>query len=105
MKNCAYILPVRRNSFSREEVNEWRDYFEELAKSGCDIVVVDGSPGKIFAQHETVFGNIVTHLRVNPHFEHLNDKVNAVHTGMAFTRADKIILADDDIRHTAQTVS
>jgi hypothetical protein len=105
MSDCAYLLPVRRNSFSAPESNEWRAYFHEVSTAGCDIIVVDGSPGEIFAQHEAVFGNIVTHLRVDRHFGHLNDKVNGVHTGMAFTRANKIILADDDIRYTSETLS
>ena len=67
--------------------------------------MIDGSRPEVFAQHAALFSAISLHIEVDRRFGYMNDKVNAVHTGVAMTREEKIILADDDIRYVPETIA
>lgn len=104
MALCAYLLPLRRTSFRGTEAAEWRSYLEILRKAGCEVIVVDGSPSEVFAEHAAIFRPTL-HIKVDRQFGYLNDKVNAVHTAIELTSEEKIILADDDIRYTRESIA
>ena len=76
-----------------------------LNASGCEVVVVDGSPGEVFAQHHQTWSDVCRHHEVDRRFGYLNDKVNGIHTGVELASNEKIILADDDIRYTTVDVT
>jgi hypothetical protein len=99
MKLCSYILPIRRGVFSDAEALTLREYLSILAETGCEVIVVDGSPPQIFARHHRVWSAFCRHEAVDRRYKFLNDKVNGVHTGIALATYEKIILADDDIRY------
>src|SRR5437763_7449417 len=100
MKRCTYLLPIRRNGFCAAETEELRDYFAILQATGCEVIVVDGSPEQIFACHHDNWSEVCRHVTVDPRFRYLNDKVNGVHTGLGLAGSEKIVVADDDIRYT-----
>ena len=97
---CTYLLTIRRVSFNGEETANFREYFLTLAAAGCEVLVVDGSPPEVFAEHAKAWRNVCRHERVNAQYKYLNGKVNGIHTGIAIAAHDRIILADDDIRYT-----
>jgi hypothetical protein len=98
--NVTYLLPIRRTVFAEGEARELREYLSILAKTGCEVIVVDGSPPDVFAQHHRIWADRSRHEPVDRRYKFLNDKVNGVHTGVALATNEKIILADDDIRYT-----
>lgn len=100
MNICSYILPIRRSKFSKTEAHEFADYFKTLTAAGCEVLVIDGSPPQVFAEHDKIWSKFCRHERVDPRFQFLNDKVNGIHTGVRLARNEKIVLADDDIRYT-----
>ncbi|HEX8000383.1 MAG TPA: glycosyltransferase family 2 protein [Pyrinomonadaceae bacterium] len=102
---CTYILPVRRVRASREEASEFADYFRSLARAGCEVLVVDGSPPEVFAAHERAWSGVCRHVGVNPKYKYLNGKVNGVHTGVDLASCERIVLADDDIRYTTEDIA
>jgi hypothetical protein len=104
MNCCTYLLPIRRSVFSEAEAQDFATYFQTLRDSDCELIVVDGSPDEVFAQHEQVWSPICRHERVKRDFGYLNDKVNGIHTGVEIASCEKIVLADDDIRYTAADV-
>ena len=97
--NATYLLPIRRSSFLEPEAAELHDYLSILAATGCEVIVVDGSPPEIFAKHHRAWSNVCRHEPVDRRFVYLNDKVNGIHTGVALAACEKVILADDDIRY------
>lgn len=70
-----------------------------LHETGCELLVIDGSPNDIFEKHDEFWRDLCRHERVNPRFQFLNDKVNGVLTGVELATHEKIVLADDDIRY------
>lgn len=75
-----------------------------LTNAGCEVIVADGSPPDVFAEHARLWFGFARHIEVDRRFGYLNDKVNGIHTGVELASNEKIILADDDIRYTAADV-
>ena len=101
MNLSTYLLPIRRSAFSEAEAQDFVGYFATLGAAGCEVIVVDGSPPDVFAQHHALWSGVCRHEGVDRRFGYLNDKVNGIHTGVEIASCEKIILADDDIRYTA----
>lgn len=101
---CTYLLTIRRVQFNREEAVDFHKYFMTLARAGCEVLVVDGSPPEVFAAHAKEWENVCRHETVDPQYKYLNGKVNGIHTGVALAAHDRIILADDDIRYAPDDV-
>lgn len=102
---CTYLLPIRRVRVDDVEAAEFASYFETLARAGCEVLVVDGSPPEVFAKHGRIWRGLCRHVAVNPKYKYLNGKVNGVHTGVDLASCERIILADDDIRYTGADVA
>jgi hypothetical protein len=96
----TYLLTIRRVRFDRSEAERFREYFTSVVAVACDVLVVDGSPPEVFAAHKEVWEGACRHLAVDPQYKYLNGKVNGIHTGVAASAHERIILADDDIRYT-----
>jgi hypothetical protein len=102
---CTYLLPIRRVRVDPAEIQRFYEYFRALSSAGCEVLVVDGSPGAVFRTHREAWAPIAKHVEVDPQYRYLNGKVNGVHTGVALAGHERIILADDDIRYTADDVN
>jgi hypothetical protein len=103
--DCTYLLPFRRTAFCPEEASELGNYLKEIGRSGCEIMIVDGSSPEVFRENDAAWTGLCRHVPVDRSFAYLNDKVNAVHTGLAAASGTKIILADDDIRYTESSLA
>jgi hypothetical protein len=101
---CTYLLPIRRVRVNAQEADGFARYFEQLARAGCEVLVVDGSPPEVFAGHEGAWRGVCRHVGVDPQYKYLNGKVNGVHTGVDLAGCERIILADDDIRYTPEDI-
>ncbi|HEX8651588.1 MAG TPA: hypothetical protein VF708_12170 [Pyrinomonadaceae bacterium] len=102
---CTYLLPIRRAVAKTQEAEDFARYFQMLAHSGCEVLVVDGSPPEVFAAHDRAWRDLCRHVMVNPKYSYLNGKVNGVHTGVDLASCEYIVLADDDIRYEAEDIS
>ncbi|MDQ4122412.1 MAG: glycosyltransferase family 2 protein [Acidobacteriota bacterium] len=102
--HCTYLLTIRRTRFDRTEAEDFRQYFGSLRASGCEVLVVDGSPAEIFDDYDEIWKDSCRHETVDPQYKYLNGKVNGIHTGIALAQTECVILADDDIRYTPEDV-
>jgi hypothetical protein len=102
---CTYLLPIRRVHARPREMSALAAYFARLASAGCEVVVVDGSAPAVFDAHDQAWGGVCRHLPVDPRYRYLNGKVNGIHTGVDAAACERIIVADDDIRYTAEDVA
>lgn len=96
MLKLTYILPLR---YERQEpVAELTSYLRWLAQY-VTVIVVDGSPPALFAQHARAWGRHTLHVPPSPHLMTPNGKVGGVLTGVGRAIHDKLIVADDDVRY------
>jgi hypothetical protein len=99
----AYVLPIRWEA--SRPVEELTRYLAFLASHFDDVIVVDGSPRPVFADHHRRWGRDVVHIAPDPGFASGNGKVQGVRTGIARTTADSIVIGDDDVRYDGEAIT
>jgi hypothetical protein len=97
---AEYVLPLRWNS--DEGLDELTDYLRRLS-GRIPVTVVDGSPELVFARHAARWRGFVRHLAPEP-WPGRNGKVAGVLTGVLLARAERIVLADDDVRYDDESL-
>ncbi len=93
---AEYILPLRWSDDA--ELDELASYLQDLC-SWIPVTVVDGSPEDLFAAHHLRFPAAVAHIRPDPHAAG-NGKVAGVLTAVRASTAERLVIADDDVRYT-----
>jgi hypothetical protein len=100
LAGARYVLPLK-----------WADdagldglvrYLAEVV-AWLPVTVVDGSAEELFAAHRRAFPADVEHVRPEP-WPGANGKVAGVMTGVLRAAEERIVVADDDVRHTRQTL-
>jgi hypothetical protein len=104
MLPVTYVLPLRWEEVDPPAVVNLTDYLRGLAEH-VEIIVVDGSPPEVYAHHRSAWRNLVEHIPPDPAYNFLNGKVNGVCTGVYAARHEHVVVADDDVRHTVDTLA
>jgi len=99
--DADYVLPLRWAD--DHALDELTDYLLELA-GWITVIVVDGSPAPLYETHDARWGDAVTQLRPEP-WPGRNGKVAGVMTGLRHATHDRVVIADDDVRYTRQTLA
>ena len=100
LADAEYILPLKWADDGG--LAELAAYLEELS-GWLPVTVVDGSAPERFAAHGRAFPPAVRHLPPEPSGV-LNGKVAGVLTGVRHASAPYLVIADDDVRYTRQTL-
>ncbi len=100
----TYLLPLRRDDVAEEADSELLRYLRRLA-ARVDLLIVDGSPATIFERHAELFAGLGVHVAPDPLDRCANGKAWGVLTGLRVARHDVIVIADDDVRWDAATLS
>jgi hypothetical protein len=99
----CYLLPLRwENHMSG--LADLTIYLRQLS-ARCDVLVVDGSPPLVFADHHRHWAAFSRHIVPAPDVAYRNGKVNGVITGMRATTAERVVIADDDVRYDDQSLA
>ncbi len=93
----AYVLPLRWREPG--PLAELAAYLRRIGAEVDELLVVDGSPEPRFAAHRAAFGAGVRHLRPHPDLAFAMGKVDGVLTGLRECRAERVVIADDDVRY------
>ena len=101
MLAAEYVLPLQWAS--DEGLADLTGYLRNL-RSWVDITIVDGSPAPLFARHAEQWRGLARHVPVGPR-PGLNGKVRGVLTGIDLARHELIIIADDDVRHSRESLA
>lgn len=93
----SYVLPLRWAQPG--PIGELSAYLRAIAEEVDEVLVVDGSPEPIFAEHDAALRGIARHLAPHPDLDFAMGKVNGVLTGVRECSGELIVLADDDVRY------
>ena len=94
-RRVDYVLPLRWDT--DQEVADLTRYLRWLQRH-ARVIVVDGSSPRLFESHHDLWSGLVCHIAPEPD-GFLNGKVTGVQTGMRIARAERVIIADDDVRY------
>ncbi|MFF1251997.1 glycosyltransferase [Pseudarthrobacter sp. NPDC058329] len=106
-RSAEYILPLRWTGDS--ELPDLAAYLE-LLSGWIPVTVVDGSSPELFERHRAAFPAAVRHLRPEPGGSdgsnaRGNGKVAGVMTGVRSSMAELLVIADDDVRYTCESLT
>ena len=93
--DATYVLPLRN---AQPADREFAEYLRWLS-GRMETIVVDDSPPEVFAAHAAQWPQTVRHEPVDPAHRCANGKVSGVLTGMSLATADRVVIADDDVRY------
>lgn len=99
LPDAEYVLPLRWAD--DRDLPDLVAYLGRLV-AWLPVTVVDGSDD-LFAAHDRAFPPAVRHVHPDPH-PGRNGKVAGVVTGLRLARADRVVLADDDVRYDRPTL-
>jgi hypothetical protein len=98
---AEYILPLRWTEDSG--LPELVAYLERLS-GWIPVTIVDGSGPELFERHRDAFPPVVRHIRPEG-AGNGNGKVAGVMTGVRAARAELLVIADDDVRYTRESLT
>lgn len=93
----SYVLPLRWTEPG--PIEELAAYLRPLAAAGTEVLVVDGSPESLFAEHAAALDGVARHLPPHPDLDFPMGKVNGVVTGVRESAHERVVIADDDVRY------
>ncbi|HEU4735401.1 MAG TPA: glycosyltransferase family 2 protein [Solirubrobacterales bacterium] len=95
--SVSYVLPLRWAEAG--PIAELSAYLSSIAGVTDEILVVDGSPAPLFAEHAAALDGVARHLAPHPDLDFQMGKVNGVLTGVRECSGELVVLADDDVRY------
>ncbi len=108
-QSAEYILPLRWTEDSG--LPDLAAYLGRLS-GWIPVTVVDGSAPELFERHRAAFPPAVRHIRPEPGGLGRrrgngggNGKVAGVMTGVGAARAELLVIADDDVRYTRESLA
>ncbi len=101
MLSVTYLLPFRAHKVPSAE---FTDYVNALSE-WTEVLLIDASPPPIFAAVGARCVDAVRHVAPDADFALLtNGKVRGVLTGLRLASHEAVVIADDDVRHTRETL-
>jgi glycosyl transferase family 21 len=98
----SYVLPLRAACVPTDEFIAYVNSLSRLA----EVILVDGSDESVFAAIDARFGAGIRHLAPDADLEGVaNGKVRGVLAGLRVASHEAIVIADDDVRHTPESLS
>ena len=95
--SISYVLPLRWTEPG--PIDELSDYLRSIRPGTDEILVVDGSPAPVFAEHAEALRGLARHLPPDPDLNFGMGKVNGVLTGARECSGELVVFADDDVRY------
>ena len=105
MIETSYVMPIRRRTQAEDAEELWA-YLRLLSTRVREVIMVDGSPPKIFEAHAAALrGASVRHVPVDPELVTPMGKVGGVLTGLRLASHERVVIADDDVRYTSDALA
>jgi len=98
----SYVLPLRWAEAG--PIEELCAYLGSIAGVVDEILVVDGSPKPVYAEHAAALRGVARHLPPYPDLDFQMGKANGVLTGVRECSGELVVLADDDVRYDPPTL-
>ncbi|HEY0717303.1 MAG TPA: glycosyltransferase [Streptosporangiaceae bacterium] len=102
-ERACYLVPLRWQT-DGSRLAELTGYLRQISTT-CDVLVVDGSPAPVFTRHHRQWAAFARHIRPDPALTYLNGKVNGVITGVRAAAAERVVVADDDVRYDDRSLA
>jgi hypothetical protein len=103
-RRCSYLVVVDSD---REPLGDLRDlasYLSTLSLSGCEVVVVDGSPTTAYAENSRSLRWVSRHVAARPRQRSFSGTIDPIRAALDFAGCEKVIVADHNVRYDAAVI-
>ena len=102
-RRCSYVVLVRNAAASTAGLRDLATYLSTLGVADCDVVILDPSPRYQFELNARILRWVGRHVAVRR--EHCaGGGVDIVRAASALAACEKVIVATDDVRYSAEAV-
>ncbi|MEQ1699427.1 MAG: glycosyltransferase family 2 protein [Ilumatobacteraceae bacterium] len=99
-RDATYVVPIRSPA---QHPAELTTYLRWVA-GRMPLVIIDGSPPEVFDAVHDVWSQWAVHARPDSRIVGANGKVRGVLSSVAHVQTPFVVIADDDVRYTAQSL-
>lgn len=100
---CSYVVAVE-NSGDIHDLRELGLYLSSISVAGCDVVVLDASPGLLFDAHDRVLRWVARHVTVRSEHCSRSGFFDPVRAAAVVATCEKVIVAAPDVRYTPEAI-
>src|SRR5687768_16346197 len=104
-RRCSYVVLLESAGASAGDLRELASYLSTLSLADCEVVVLDASPRLQFDLNGRTLRWVSRHVYVRPEHRTPSGAVDAVRAATFAAGCEKVIVADDDVRHTPEAVA
>lgn len=102
---CTYLVVIDSDRELPDDLQELTNYLSEIGVSGCDVVVVDGSPEEIFDQNGQSLRWVSRHVAARPRHRSFSGAIDPIRAAIDFSNCDKVIVADQNVRYDDEAIA
>jgi hypothetical protein len=103
-REFSYVLPIRLTTRDTGVAGELMPYLGRLTDWCEDVIVVDDSAEEVRRAHAHLWPAALRVTAPDPSHACLNGKVAGVLTGIDLARHERVVIADDDVRHDHESL-
>lgn len=103
-RRCSYVVVVESAASSTSALRDLANYLSTLGPAACDVVILDPSPKLQFDLNARILRWVGRHVAVRREHCASNGSVDIVRAAGAVGACEKIVVASEDVRYTAEAV-
>ena len=102
---CSYVVVVESAASSINDLRELGNYLSTLSVAGCDVVVLDPSPRKLFELNGRILRWVARHVPVRAEHCTPAGTLDRLRAAASVAACEKVIVASEDVRYTPGAIA
>jgi hypothetical protein len=99
------VVVVENTAAANGDLRDLATYLSTLGVADCDVVILDASPRLQFDLNARILRWVGRHVAVRPEYRTPAGNVDVIRASVAFAACEKVIVAAEDVRYTAEAVN
>ena len=102
---CTYLLVIEQRPLKDGDLRSLGAYLSDLSATGCDVVIVDGSPMTLFEHHSRTLRWVGRHVASLPKYRAPSGFIDPVRAALDLAACEKVIIADTNVRYSSAALT
>ena len=101
---CTYLVVIERDRELADDLRELAEYLSTLSVAGCDVVIVDGSPGPELERNQCILRWVGRHVAAQPKHRSFSGAIDVIRAALDVSSCDRIVVAERNVRYDAAAI-
>jgi hypothetical protein len=104
-RRCTYVVPLEDQAVaSMDDLRLLSEYLSTLAVADCDVLILDAALAEQFERNRRVLRWVGRHVTLDRRDRTVSGALDPVRGAVAFAACEKVIVAEPDVRYTAEEI-